>query len=135
MYNDEPHAIERIISSLSYLTAGFAGFIYLLFGLLSGMRLRPFVQYHIFQSIFLSIAYVLASMLFGFLEGIVSAIPVINKIYAQIVFLLNMPSIGYFSLIQACVYTVVLYLAISSFMGKYSYLPIVSDIINQNTRR
>ncbi|MDR1326821.1 MAG: hypothetical protein LBJ74_00270 [Heliobacteriaceae bacterium] len=135
MYDDEPYAIERIISSLSYLTAGLAGFIYLLIGLFTGARLRPFVQYHILQSIFLSIAYVLASILFGFLGGFLSIIPVINKIFAQIVFWLNMPALGQFSLIQACVYTVIIYLAISSFAGKYSYLPFVSDIINQNTRR
>ena len=135
MYDDEPYAIERIVSSLSYITAGFAGFIYLLIGAVSGMRPRPFVQYHIFQSIFLSIAYFLASWIFGFLGGILAAIPVINKIFAQIVFWLNMPTIGHFSLIQACVYTVVIYLAISSFAGKYSHLPFVSDIIKQNTRR
>lgn len=135
MYNDEPHAIERIISSLSYLTAGLAGFIYILIGAVAGMRLRPFVQYHIFQSLFLSIAYFLASWLFRFIGDVLAVIPVINQIYAQIVFWLNMPTIGHFSLIQACVYTVVIYLAISSFAGKYSYLPFVSDIINHNIRR
>lgn len=130
---EEPYMIERIVASLSYLTMGMAGFIWLIIGLFTGARLKPFLQYHIFQSIFLSLAFVVISMFVGWISNFLSIIPIINKIVAQISFLLNMPIIFNYSLIQAVLYLFLMYLAITAFMGKYSYIPYVSEIIEQNT--
>ena len=136
MYNtDKPFMIERIVASFSYLTMGFAGFIWLLLSLFTRSQLRPFLQYHIFQSIFLSISIVLISILLGFIGNFLSIIPIINKIVAQIIFYLNMPFFTGFSIIQLFLYTLVIYLAITSFMGKYSYIPYISEIINKNIGR
>ncbi len=131
---EKPYMIERIVSGLTYPTMGMIGFIWLLLGLITRAKLRTFTQYHIFQSIFLSIAYVIVSILIGVLSNILSVIPLINKLTAQIIFWLNMPAIFGYSLIQACIYTVIIYLTITAFMGKYSYLPWVSDIIRQNIK-
>jgi hypothetical protein len=114
---------------------GLAGFVYLLLGLFTNARLRPFVQFHIFQSIFISIAFVLISMLFEFIGDFLSWIPFINKIVATITFLLNMPILIHFSIIQLFVYIFMLYLALTSFAGRYSYVPWVSEIIGQNIGR
>lgn len=133
MREQNPYMIERIISSLSYLTMGMAGFIWLIIGLFTNARLKPFLQYHIFQSIFLSLGFVVISMLIGWVSNILSVIPIINKIVAQITFLLNMPLFFSYSLIQVVIYGFLIYLAVTSFMGKYSYIPWVSDIIEQNT--
>ena len=134
-YSEKPFMIERIVAALSYITMGFAGFVWLLIGLFTHSHLRPFMQYHIFQSIFIAIAYFLLSILCGFLLNILSFIPFINKLVAQITFLLNAPLIGPYSLIQFVLYTIILYLTITSFMGKYSRIPWISDIINQNIGR
>ncbi len=131
---EKPYMIERIVSGLTYPTMGMIGFIWLLLGLITHAKLRNFTQYHIFQSIFLSIAYVILSLLIGVLSNILSVIPLINKLTAQIMFWLNMPVILGYSLIQACIYTVIIYLTLTAFLGKYSYLPWVSDIIKQNIR-
>ena len=48
--------IERIIAPLSYITMGMVGFIWLIIGLFTKARLKPFLQYHIFQSIFIALA-------------------------------------------------------------------------------
>lgn len=132
--NNTPYMIERIVSALTYPTMGMVGFIWLILGLITHAKLRPFTQYHIFQSIFLSIAYVIVSILLGVVSNILSVIPLINKLTAQIIFWLNVPAIFGYSLIQACIYSVIIYLAVTAFMGKYSYLPWVSDIIKQNIR-
>lgn len=132
--SEKPYMIERIVSALTYPTMGMIGFIWLILGLITRAKLRTFTQYHIFQSIFLSIAYVIISILIGVLSNILSVIPIINKLTAQIIFWFNMPAIFGYSLIQACIYTVIIYLAVTAFMGKYSYLPWVSDIIKQNIR-
>ncbi len=134
MYS-RPYMIERIVSALSYLTMGLVGFVWLILGLFTGASLTKFTQYHIFQSIFISIAFVLISMLFGFAVDFLSIIPIVNKIVATFMFLLNMPVLSHFSIIQLCVYTLMFYLAVTSFMGRYSYVPWVSDIIEQNVGR
>lgn len=133
--NSEPYPIERIVAGFSYLTMGMVGFIWLIIGLFTKARLRVFLQYHIFQSIFISLAFTVISLLISWLSNILSIIPFINKITAQITFLLNMPLIFNYSLIQAVVYGFVIYLAVTAFMGKYSYIPWVSDIIGQNVSR
>ena len=133
--NENPYMIEKIVSGLSYLTMGFVGFIWLLLGIFTRSRLRGFTQYHIFQSIFISIAYFLLCMVCGFVLNILSFIPFINRLVAQITFFLNAPIFGNYSIIQAVLYTVIIYLAITAFTGKYSRIPYVSDIIDQNVGR
>ena len=129
---DEPAPIERIIAPLSYLTMGMVGFIWLIIGLFTGARLKRFLQYHIFQSIFISLGFTVIALFLGWISNILSVIPFINKIVAQISFLLNMPLLFEYSFIQILIYGLSIYLAITSFLGKYSYIPWVSDIIDQN---
>ena len=135
MREDAPFMIERIVAALTYLTMGLVGFRWRIIGLFTKARLKPFLQYHIFQSIFISLGFALLSILIGWLSNLLSFIPVINQIVAQITFWLNMPLIFDYSLIQAVIYLFLIYLAITSFIGKYSYIPWVSDIIDQNISR
>lgn len=127
---NKPYAIERLLSTASYLSAGFVGFIWMIIAALLKKQIRPFLMYHIMQSIFLSIALFLISQLAGLVYVILYKIPIINAIP----YLLNMPLIGGLSVIQAFTTTIILYLAITSAMGLYSYLPWISDIIKGNTR-
>ncbi len=132
MQKDTPYMIERIIAALTYLTMGMVGFIWLIIGLFTKARLKPFLQYHIFQSIFISLAFAVLSILVSWLSNILSFIPLINRIVAQITFLLNMPLIFDYSLLQSVIYLFLIYLAVTAFIGKFSYIPWVSDIIDQN---
>ena len=127
--------VERIVASLSYITMGMAGFIWLIVSLFTNLRLKPFLQYHIFQSIFISLGFTVLSLFVGFLSNILSFIPLINKLAAQIAFLLHMPMFFGYSLIQIVIYSILIYLALTSFMGRYSYIPWISDIIGQNISR
>lgn len=135
MREDTPFMVERIIAALTYLTMGMVGFIWLIIGLFTKARLKPFLQYHIFQSIFISLGFAVLSILIGWISNLLSFIPIINQIVAQITFWLNMPLIFDYSLIQALIYLFLIYLAVTSFIGKYSYIPWVSDIIDQNISR
>ncbi|MBQ3310706.1 hypothetical protein IJG72_01370 [bacterium] len=131
---DNPYLIERIVSALSYLTAGFVGFIWLLLGIFTKSSLRPFMKYHIFQSIFLSITYFLAVQILGMLGSIINFIPFVRNIFSMFLYPLIIPILFGFSIIQILIYTVLFYLVITSLMGKYSYLPWISDIIKMNVR-
>ena len=135
MRSETPYLIERIVAALSYWTMGMVGFIWLIIGLFTKARLKPFLQYHIFQSIFISLGFAVLSIFVGFLSNILSVIPFINKVVAQINFLLNMPLIFDYSILQAVIYAFLTYLAITSFMGRFSYIPWISDVIDQNIIR
>lgn len=94
---------------------------------------RPFLMYHILQSIFISILFFLISVLGELVYVILYRIPFINSIP----YLINLPLPFLFnlSIIQTFTTTIILYLAITAGMGYYSYLPWVSDIIRQNNNR
>ena len=135
MRDNTPYLIERIIASLSYMTMGMVGFIWLIIGLFTKASLKPFLKYHIFQSIFISLGFAILSIFVGWVSNILSFIPFINKLVAQINFLLNMPLIFDYSILQTVIYVFLIYLAITSFAGKFSYIPWISDIIDQNVER
>lgn len=127
------YPIEKIISAFSYLTAGMVGFIWLIIAALLKKRVTDFLMYHILQSIFLSIAYFILVEISKLLFIILYKIPLINAIPYYI----NMPLPLFWglSVIQIITTGIILYLSITAFMGKYTYVPYVSDIINQNTGR
>ena len=131
--SNKPYAIERILSAATYLTAGMVGFVWLIIAALTKKRVTPFLMYHIIQSIFISILYYLVSILGELIYVILYRIPLVNAIPYFIN--LPLPFLFNFSIIQAFTTTVILYLAITSGLGYYSYLPWVSDIVRQNTGR
>ncbi len=119
--------MERVISCLTYVTLGWAGVIVLVIQAVTKKQPTQFVMYHILQSIFLCFGFYVVSELCNLLSILIARIPIINLIPV----LLNMPiDVLYgFSLIQAICYTVIIYLALTSLLGKYSFLPWVSNII------
>ena len=127
--------IERIVAALTYITVGFAGFVWIIIGAILRKPLTKFLQFHIFQSIFLSILYFLVATLIRFLDGLVVHIPFINTLWRNVIAIFNVPAFGVYSVIQVLVYGVILYLTVTSFMGLYSRVPWVSDIIDQNVGR
>ena len=133
MQTSNPYPIERILSAATYLTAGFVGFIWWVIAILTKKTVRPFLIYHIMQSIFISILFFLLSALGQMIYVILYRIPIINAIP----YFVNMPIPFIFglSIIQAISTSIILYLTITSFLGYYSYLPWVSDIIKGNLQR
>ena len=131
---DKPYFTEKLVSALSYLTMGFVGFIYLVIVILTKKNLKPFLKYHIFQSIFISIGYYLLTIFIGLVCNILLFIPLINKITTMILYYTTINIIFGCSIIGLFVYAVLFYLVITSFQGKYSYIPWVSDIIKMNVR-
>ena len=132
---NKPYMIERLVAGFFFFIMGMAGFIWLIISLFTKAALKPFLQYHIFQSIFISLAFAVLSILIGWVSNVLSFIPFINKLVAQITFLLNMPLIFGYSLIQTVIYVFIIYLAVTAFAGRYSYIPWISDIIDQNVSR
>ena len=125
--------IERILSAASYFTAGGVGFVWLIIAALIKKTVTPFLMYHILQSIFISIGFFIITKLFEFIWIIIYRIPYLNAI--PYLFNFPLPFAFGLSIIQLFTSFIILYLGITSFMGLYSYLPYVSNIINGNIRR
>lgn len=134
---DDIYPIERIVSAATYVTAGGAGFIWLIIAAIMKKTVRPFLMYHILQSIFLSILFYLIKVFAGLIMIILLKIPVITYVASTIGFILTapLPLLFNWHIIQLATTVIMLYLAISSFMGYDSYIPWVSDIIKGNTLR
>ena len=138
MYNnsEKPYFIERLVAALCYPTGGLIGFIWMILGIFTKSSPRKFLKYHIFQSIFLAIAYWISYQLIMMLFVIIDKIPYVREFVSMIVFPLirPIPFCAGCDIIQLVIYAVILYLTITAFLGLYSYLPWVSDIIKMNVR-
>ena len=134
MQDNKIYLIERIVAGLTYPTFGLVGFVWLILGLFTNAKLRPFMQYHIFQSIFISIALVLLDMLLGFVCNILAAIPFVNIIVLNIIMFLNSPVFLNYSIIQIIMIAALLYCGVTAFLGIRTYIPFVSEIIDRNVK-
>lgn len=134
---NEPYPIEKIISAATYFTAGGAGFIWLIIAAIMKKTVRPFLMYHILQSIFLSILLFLIKLFMEFIIIILLKIPLISILAGKLVYyaIIPIPLFLNLSVVQVITTSIILYLAITSFLGYYSYIPWVSDIIKGNTER
>lgn len=126
---------DRVISGLSYLTAGLVGVVYLIIIAIRYRTPSRFVMFHIFQSVFLYLCYIIFNWVFWFVVGIFDHIPFLNRLVRQILFLFNMPVLFGYSICQCVLYGTIIYLAVFAFMGLYSYLPWITDVIKSNFRR
>lgn len=130
---------EKLISILSYFSFGIIGFIWIIIGALNKQNLKPFLRYHIYQSIFLSILFFIISHLIIFVLNILGFIPYLNALLGFIVYFLSVSliSIGnlHLSIIQLLILGFLVYLSVGVYKNKYSYVPWVSDIIKANIGR
>lgn len=132
MHNYKPQIGERLVSGLTYLTMGLFGAVWLIIGAVIRSFPSKFVMFNIFQSVFLSLCYVIINWIFWEIVKLIGFIPFINRIVMQILFLFNRPLVFGYSIVQCFLYGLIIYLAVFAFMGLYSYLPWVSDIIRAN---
>lgn len=97
-------------------------------------EMKPFLKYHIFQSIFIAFAlWILLSGL-GFAMHLLSYIPGIKTVVSMITFFLNMPLFLGFSVVTLVYFLFVLYLVVGALRGSDSFVPWVSNIIKANLR-
>ena len=128
-----PSAIEKFVAILSYINP-LIGFIVIIISAIMKKDMRPFLKYHVFQSIFLAFTlWIIASGL-TLLMNIVSYIPIVKNIVSMITFFLNTPIIAHLSVIQCGYLLLVIYLIIGVLRNSDSFVPWVSNIIKSNLR-
>lgn len=125
--------LDRIISFLSYITAGWGGMIVLVVMYFRKKTPSHFLRYNAMQSIFMSLLYFIIAMGLGLILKFLSYIPFINYLVAQIAFFFNRPLLLDYSLIQLFTTCLIAYLAISSLLGIYPRVYWISkNIIDRN---
>ncbi len=129
----KPSAVEKIIAILSYIMPLF-GFVVVIVSALIKSDLKPFMKYHIFQSIFIAFALWLIITGLTFAMNLVSYVPFVKNIVSMITFFLNTPLFFGFSVVTFVYLLFVLYLILGVLRSSDSYVPFVSDIIKANLR-
>lgn len=125
--------LDRIISFLSYITAGWGGMIVLVVMYFRKKTPSHFLRYNAMQSIFISLLYFIIAMGLGLILKFLSYIPFINYLVAQIAFFFNRPLLLDYSLIQLFTTCLIAYLAIFSLLGIYPKVYWISkNIIDRN---
>lgn len=125
---------DRIISVISYVTAGWVGLIYMVILYFVRKPASLFLRYNIFQSIFISFFYFLLCMIFGFISNILLQIPLINALVSWFILLFNRPVIFEYSAIQAFVMGLFIYMSVVALWGKMPRVYWVSKIIDKSVR-
>ncbi len=128
-----PSLFEKLIAAVTYALP-LVGLAFIIIAYLMKKDMKPFLKYHIFQSIFIAFALWLILTGLGYAMNILSYIPIVKNILGMITFFLNTPLLLGFSVITLIYTFFVLYLIISALAGKDSYVPWVSDIIKENLR-
>lgn len=131
-----PSMSERVIAVLSYVTSGIVGIIWLLLAALAKSKLKPFLKYHIMQSIFLMLLYYLAAHLLIFVLNILTYVPFFNAIISTLNFFLNISLFNFgpfhMSIINILIFLFIIYLSYGTLKGRYVYVPWVSNVIKGN---
>ena len=126
---------DRIFSALSYVTVGWAGFIYCLFLRFNKKRISDFLRFNVFQTFFIAILFFILSVVFGFTFKILSMVPFVQIIISWIQLILFRPFIFQYSFIQAFIISIIIYGFIYSLLGKRPRIYWISKIIDYNLKR
>ncbi len=125
---------EKVLSILSYLTFGIVGFLWLFLANIKKKKIKYFLSYHIYQSIFIAVLLTLLNYLFSTLFFICSKIPFIGIVSATINYYLSVKIISIFGFQSTLIYLAVMflkiYLIIGVILGRYLYIPFVTKTMN-----
>jgi uncharacterized membrane protein len=121
---------DRIISCLSYLSAGWIGLIVLILFYFSKRQSSRFLRYNVFQAIFISLLFYVVAQGFDYILKLLSYIPFINYIISSITTAFSNFIYNY-SLFQIFLFGLIFYLAYSSLIGKYPRIYWISSIIDR----
>ena len=128
--------MERIISALSYLTFGMAGVVWIIVSYIVKNRMSAFCSYNVYQSIFFAIFIYILSLFCSIVAGLLGAVPFLGGLINDFVmFFTQTPVYFGYTLWGLIVFAIVCYLALFSLLGRYPYLPFISDVIGSNFRR
>mgnify|MGYP006916242590 CR=1 FL=1 len=125
--------IERLVSILTYWTAGFFGLIYLIFMCMTKKSMSSFVMFNIYQSIFISILLYIVSFVYKIFIGFAAVIPFVGKYVLYIDgIIFKFPILFGCTMAGILLLLLSLYFTISCILGKKPFIPFVSQVVQDN---
>ena len=125
--------LDRLISVLSYFTFGMFSIIWIIFANVTKKRISSFLNFNLYQSIFISIILYILSLIYSIAINFIKMIPFVGKFANSFdLFFNNTPIYSSFTISGLLVTLFVFYLAIVSLIGIKPKIPLVSDIIKEN---
>ena len=115
----EPSILDRLVSAVSYLTAGWGGLIFMVVLYFARKNASPFLRFNVFQSIFISFAVFVIGMAYNLLFGILTHIPLVQICISWIDLILNKPTFGPYSLLQGIILLYLCYVVVFSLLGRF----------------
>jgi len=125
---------DRLISVISYITAGWGGMLWAVILYFLKRQMSRYLQFNIFQSIFISLLLFVLVTCLDFIFKVLAFIPFINYLAAQISFIFNMRIFFDYSVIQLVLALLMIYLVLMSLLGKYPRIYKISKIIDYSIR-
>lgn len=134
--SNAPSIWDRFVSITTYFTFGTTGVIWLIASYLIFKKpMSPFVAYHVYQSIFISILLYVIGMFLSIAFNLTANIPLIGGVVKFLnLYLFNLPIFYTFSLVHFIIFIIIVYLSLGALLGKLSYFPFISDVIRSNFR-
>jgi hypothetical protein len=134
-----PSMPERILSALAYFTFGFIGIILIVASAILKTSLKPFVKFNAYQSILLGFIFAFLQITYDLIDGLFQLfqiIPVIGTLLYSlfqfiVYYLMSFPILFSFSLLSTTIILLLLYLTVTTVMGKNPYIPFISDAIKR----
>lgn len=122
---------DRIIASLSYLTVGWVGFIYVVVLFFLKKKLSHFLTYNIMQSVLIAFIYYVLCMVIGFVFNVLSHIPFVQILVSWVQLIFNRPVFFNYSLVQVVVFSLFIYMAFVTLRGRYPRIYGISRLIDR----
>lgn len=127
--------INRLISMICYLTAGFFGIIYFIFMYMVKKPMSSYVVFNIYQSIFISIFLYILSFVYRIFLDLIGIVPFVGKYVLTLDSIIFKIPIAYgYTIAGLLVLMFSLYFVINCLLGIKPYVPFVSQIVHDNFR-
>lgn len=118
---------EKIIASLSYLTTGIIGLLWIIISVATSNKIKPFLRFHIYQSILLSILYYVFTLILNLFVAIAIKIPIIGSlVYSVYFYLFNLKLIFGYSIVDFLILLILGYLLLCCIAGKTGNIPFIT---------
>lgn len=134
MQSHLPDTKDKIGTAVAYLTLGIWGFVWLLISSRHYYDQKSFVRFHCYQSIFIGVLYMIIPQGFAILFSLI--IQIINLIPGSS--LITNPLHILHGILQTIVHygglILILYCIIFCFYGKFTNIPLISQMINRMLR-
>ena len=124
---------DRLISALAYFSFGFFSIVWIIFANVMNKRISNFLQFNLYQAIFISVVLCIVSLLYDIAIGFLNMIPFIGKFFNSFNLFFNAtPMFFGFTITGLLVFLFIAVLSLSSLLGIKPKIPGISNIIVSN---